>query len=127
MYLPHPIYFCLEIIFDYICGMRIIRNNIIPFGRDFAAVNLFGILFIRHGVKPTPRLINHEKIHTRQMKELLYLFFYIIYVVEWIVRLFENHGNFFRAYMDISLEKEAYAHESDLSYLGNRPVFAQWR
>lgn len=66
--------------------MKIVYNNLIPF-KGFAAINLFGILFVR-GVKVSEEMINHEAIHTAQMKEMLYVFFYLWYVVEWIVRLF---------------------------------------
>lgn len=32
-------------------------------------------------------MLNHELIHTAQMKELLYIPFYLWYVFEWLVRL----------------------------------------
>lgn len=57
------------------------------------------------------------------MKELGYILFYIIYVVEWLVRLFMK-GN---AYRNISFEKEAYSNQYNLAYLGKRKHFAQWR
>lgn len=53
--------------------MRVIENTIIPV-KGFAAINLFGVLFIRKGVKVSDRILNHEKIHTAQMKEMLYIF-----------------------------------------------------
>lgn len=58
--------------------MKIIRNNIIPF-KGFAAINLFGILFIRKDTVLTTVMMNHEHIHTAQMKEMLYIFFYLWY------------------------------------------------
>lgn len=67
--------------------------------------------------------LNHEAIHTRQMKELAYIFFYIIYVLEWLVRLFKP-GN---AYRNISFKQEAYKNESNLEYLDNRKFWAMWR
>ena len=45
--------------------MKIIYNKIIPF-RGFIAINLFGILFAREELNAVT--INHEKIHTAQMK-----------------------------------------------------------
>ena len=100
--------------------MKIIVNKIIPF-KGFAAINLFGVLFVRKGVNITDRLIQHEKIHTLQMKELLYVFFYIAYVLEWLVKLL-FYGK--KAYRNISFEREAYANEEALGYLNNRPLFA---
>ena len=95
--------------------MKIVRNNLIPF-KGFKAINLFGILFVRKEAVLTSTVINHEYIHTEQMKELLYVFFYLWYLVEWIVRLFQK-GN---AYRQISFEREAYANEDDFAYLCNR-------
>ena len=91
--------------------MKIIYNNIIPF-KGFLAINIFGILFVRGTDRDINDVVlNHERIHTAQMKELGYILFYIIYLLEWIVRLFKK-GN---AYRNISFEREAYKHERDLN------------
>lgn len=103
--------------------MKIIYNNIIPF-KGFLAINLFGVLFVRGPKRELPdTVLNHEAIHTAQMKELWYVFFYLIYVLEWIVRLFKP-GN---AYRNISFEREAYENEKDMNYLKHRPIFAMWK
>lgn len=107
--------------------MKIVRNNIIPLGRHFAAINLFGIFFVKNDVIVSDVLINHESIHTAQMRELLYLPFYVLYILEWMVRLVQLRGRFYEAYARISFEREAYAHDHDLTYLGQRKPFAQWR
>ena len=98
--------------------MKIIYNNFIPF-KGFAAINLFGVLFVREGVKITEKMINHEKIHTAQMKEMLYIFFYLWYVIEWVIRLFKKGD----AYRNISFEKEAYINEDYLNYLKERQPY----
>lgn len=95
--------------------MKIIENNIIPF-KGFASINLFGVLFVRKGVRVSARMINHEEIHTAQMKELGYVLFYIWYLLEWLIRL-PMKGN---AYRNICFEREAYAKENDPDYLCNR-------
>ena len=100
--------------------MKIIVNNVIPF-KGFAAINLFGALFVRKGVTIGDRLIRHEAIHTRQIRELLYAFFYLAYLFEWLVKLI-FHGK--EAYRNISFEREAYANEGRADYLANRPPFA---
>lgn len=107
--------------------MKIVNNSFLPFGGDYAAINLFGVLFVRRGMRITAELVNHERIHTAQMRELLFVPFYIIYVCEWIFKLFRAKGNFQQAYMSISFEREAYARGNDLSYLAHRRPFAQWR
>lgn len=98
--------------------MKIIRNNIIPF-RGYKAVNLFGILFVRGDAMLRSTDINHEEIHTAQMKEMLYVFFYLWYVVEWLVRLIQ-YRDAKKAYRNISFEREAYANQSDMRYLQGR-------
>lgn len=109
--------------------MKIIRNNIIPF-KGFAAINLFGILFVRKDATITETMIRHESIHTEQMQEMLYIFFYLWYVIEWFIKLFKygdgskSNGN--SAYRNTSFEREAYANEDDVTYLESRKRFAWW-
>lgn len=105
--------------------MKIIYNNVIPF-KGFKAINLFGIIFVRKGCKMNNIDINHEKIHSAQMKELLYIPFYIVYFIEWLIR-FLYLGNFDKAYRNTSFEVEAYCQQYDLKYLKNRKHYQQWR
>ena len=97
----------------------IIYNKFIPF-KGFKAMNFFGIIFARKQLNEID--INHEKIHTAQMKELFYIIFYIWYLIEWICNLFE-YRNFIEAYKHISFEKEAYAQQDNMYYLSYRDNF----
>nr|DAU75425.1 MAG TPA: hypothetical protein [Caudoviricetes sp.] len=109
--------------FLIITAMKIIYNNIIPFP-GFAAINLFGVIFARKEYRQlSETTVNHEAIHTEQMKELLYVGFYLCYLVEWVVRLFMK-GN---AYRNISFEREAYNCQHIPGYAQIRQRFAQWR
>lgn len=99
--------------------MMVIYNNILPV-KGFKCINLFGALFVRKDLKMTDVDFNHEAIHTKQMKEMLYVFFYLWYVIEWIVRLFKR-GN---AYRNISFEREAYSNQCYLKYNKERKRFA---
>lgn len=107
--------------------MLVIRNRFIPFGKNYGAINLFGVLFAKRHMRLTPEVMNHERIHTRQMLELLIIPFYLIYVLEWMWRIVTHRGNMLKAYHDISFEREAYAHGCDLTYLKHRRPFSQWR
>jgi len=100
--------------------MKIIRSKYLPPTHRHIAINLFGIMFVHPDIKVTKRLINHESIHTAQMLELCIVFFYIIYLLEWVVRLFMK-GN---AYMNISFEREAYSNEDKENYIKQRRHFA---
>lgn len=100
-----------------------------PFGK-FSAINLFGHVFIKESYweawtdKRIAKTIRHEAIHTEQMKELLYVPFYLIYFVGWLYwAIFRTE----RAYRHINFEKEAYRHEGEIGYCETRKNFAQWR
>lgn len=105
--------------------MKVICNDLIPF-KGFKAINLFGILFVRNGSTISDVDLNHESIHTKQMKEMLYIPFYICYVLEWVVR-FISCGNSRLAYRRISFEIEAYLNQYDENYLKNRKRFAWFK
>lgn len=100
--------------------MKVLYNNILP-PSGFIATNLFGVLFARKGTIISPVTINHESIHTAQMKEMLYVFFYLFYVTEWLIRLLRYKG---RAYYNISFEREAYTNMSNSDYLKERRPYA---
>jgi len=83
-------------------------------------IALFPFIFIRKPEdKENKELINHEKIHLRQQLEMLIIFFYIFYVIEYYYWFFILKDSYL-AYKRISFEREAYAHENDLHYLGKR-------
>lgn len=96
--------------------MKIIKNKIIPF-KGFSAIYLFGLLFTKKELSKAE--INHELIHERQAKEMLFVFFYLWYLIEWLIRLTQK-GN---AYHKISFEREAYINQNNLLYLSRRKMF----
>lgn len=107
--------------------MKIVYNKFIPF-KGFIAVNLFGVMFVREEYRDMlrHRTVNHEMIHTAQMKELFYIGFYIWYLVEyliWLLRYLDTH----KAYRSISFEREAYRNEKNFHYLRDRKHFAWLR
>lgn len=105
--------------------MKVIYNNILPV-KGFQAINLFGLIFARKEYKELNRyVLNHEAIHTAQMKELLYIPFYILYGLEYIINLIKYRDRH-TAYKNISFEREAYRYERQLSYLQGRQHFAQY-
>ena len=91
------------------------------------AIALWPFVLLRHKHEHADKvLINHEKIHLRQQLELLIIPFYLIYIAEYLYHLvkYKNHDE---AYMNISFEREAYAHEDELQYLSQRPLWASFR
>lgn len=94
------------------------------FYRNYVGLSFWPFIFVRNSeLLGDTTLINHERIHLRQQAELLVLFFYIWYFGEWVLRTL-LYLNAYRAYQNISFEREAYAHEKDLDYLGNRKPYA---
>ncbi len=89
-------------LFEYFSPIKINAITLYPF-----------ILLSKEANEKDKILINHEKIHLKQQIELLILPFYIWYLIEY----------FFRGYMGISFEKEAYANDHNLDYLKQRKRF----
>lgn len=98
----------------------IIKSKLIPKGY---CVNLFGTFWARETSWIDKYVINHEKIHTAQQRELLFIPFYIIYLIEWGIKCIK-YRNSKEAYYNLSFEREAYTHGHDLTYLKNRKHYA---
>jgi len=67
--------------------------------------------------------INHESIHIKQQQELLVVFFYIWYVLEFLVKLVK-YWRVNLAYQNLSFEREAYTNQGDLDYLKTRKWYS---
>lgn len=112
--------------------MKIIYNSIIPF-KGFLAINLFGVLFVRQEYAKnglTKSTINHESIHTKQIQELGYIFFYILYFLEWLIKIpfswfiKKPRGVSNWAYKSISFEQEAFYNSKNYDYLETRKHYS---
>lgn len=103
--------------------MKIVVNEHIPF-KGYKLMAVFPFVFVRreYQAKISPTDYTHEKIHFAQQRELLLLFFYLWYGIEWLVRLV-IYRNAHVAYRNISFEREAYYNENKEGYLGERKVF----
>ena len=98
----------------------IIKSKLVP---KHICVNLFGTIWTRDKSWIDKYVINHERIHTQQQKELLFLPFYILYIIEWLFRLLQ-YRNQNKAYLNISFEREAYKYDRDLTYLSKRKLYS---
>lgn len=105
--------------------MFIIKNKWFPFG-SYKAINLFGIIFTKSDLDQES--INHEKIHTEQMKEMLFIFFYLWYGLEYIIRQISNIKlSQHEIYRLISFEQEAYNNDKNLEYLKVRKRYVWFK
>jgi len=88
------------------------------------AITLFPFIIVRSDYD-NPTTINHEKIHIEQQKELLVVFFYVLYVYYWLKGKIKGMTNQ-DAYMSIPFEREAYDNHYNMEYLNKRKRFA-WK
>ena len=94
------------------------------FRKNYVGLTLWPFIIVKEQVyKEDSVLINHEKIHLRQQLELLVIPFYLWYAAEWLIRTI-LYMNSYRAYQNISFEREAYAHEKDLGYTDRRKAYS---
>jgi len=95
--------------------------------RFIIPINYFGItiwpfgIYFRDVSRISEKDINHERIHFEQQKELIGLFFYILYVIEWMIKLI-FYGK--KSYYNISFEREAYKNEDGLKYVESRKHYS---
>lgn len=127
---------------------NIIYNKIIPF-KGFKAITIWPWVFVRSDASMfTDKDKRHETTHLEQQLEVMVVAaiiavslsladviswwwcfvipvsFYLIYVLEWIIRIPFCGFDSRLAYYNISTEQEAYLHEDDLSYNYERKRFA---
>ncbi len=94
------------------------------FYKNYVGLSLWPFIFVKsNSFKEDAVLINHEKIHLRQQRELLILPFYVLYITEWMFRAIW-YLNTYRAYQNISFEREAYTNENQADYLSKRTPFS---
>ena len=88
---------------------------------DFArAITLYPFVFVKKSKDLENQvMLNHEKIHLRQQRELLILPFYAQYLWEYTRHRLRGMSQY-QAYRQISFEREAFANERDMEYLNKR-------
>jgi hypothetical protein len=102
--------------------MIFITKHIVPKG--FIGITLFPFIFLKNqSLRNDEIIVNHEKIHLYQQKEMLVIFFYIFYGLEWFFKLIK-YRNRYLAYKNLSFEREAYQNEHNFNYLKNRKKWA---
>ena len=104
--------------------MKVIQNKWIPF-KGYKYIHLFGLIFTRDASKISAKSYNHEKIHLKQMQEMLWLPFYLWYGIEYciirLLRLFDKQNV---VYHDVSFEEEAYNNENNYNYPKTRKHYS---
>lgn len=94
------------------------------FRSNYVGLSLWPFIIVKEDVhKRDNILINHEKIHLKQQIELLILPFYLWYVLEWLFRSL-LYRDTYKAYQNISFEREAYENEKELGYTQRRRPYS---
>ena len=103
--------------------MIVVVNKYI-LAKGFKGVSLwpFVVLRDRESIKDLV-FLNHERIHLKQQMELLVLPFYIWYGLEFLIR-YVLYQNAYKAYYNISFEREAYQNEFNTVYCANRKFWS---
>lgn len=97
-------------------------KHLVPKG--FSGIAIFPFVIVRkREFKTNFVFINHERIHLRQQLELLIIPFFVLYGLEYLIRLIQFQSKTL-AYRNISFEREAYTNEKDLNYLKSRSFWA---
>ena len=113
--------------------MIIVRSKWFP-KKKYIAFAFFYFIFVRRGTKLTDNVIRHETIHWRQEVELLFIFNYLLYSLEYLIRIIAECRKGGRlwptrkmvdtAYRNISFEREAYGNEHNKDYLRTRKPYS---
>lgn len=91
--------------------------------KNFNGITIWPFVVLKHhSLKEDSIFLNHESVHLRQQLELLLIFFYLWYGIEFLFR-WAQYKNRNTAYRNISFEREAYHYESDFDYLKKRRLF----
>ncbi len=94
------------------------------FYKNYVGLSIWPFIILKNvHLKEDAVLINHEKIHLRQQLELLIVPFYLWYVVEWLIRSV-IYLDSYKAYQNISFEREAYHNEKQMDYIERRRPFS---
>ena len=94
------------------------------FYRNYVGLTLWPFIILKHdGLKKDAILIHHERIHLKQQQELLLVPFYLFYIFEWLLRCIWYLDSY-KAYQNISFEREAYTNETNLNYASERKPFS---
>jgi len=102
--------------------MIIFSRLLIP--KNYNGLAIYPFIFLKNrSLSKNDVLINHERIHLRQQLELLLVFFFIWYILEFMLNLV-RYRNWNKAYRHISFEKEAYVNEMNPNYLIDRKFWS---
>jgi len=108
---------------------KIVKNFPLLPPVGYSAIVLFPFIFVDTNSNKwrlkylRERLLNHEGIHFYQQLETLVIPFFVIYIIEFIIKLLW-YRRWDVAYRNVSFEREAFSNENNINYLDNRKWFS---
>ncbi len=100
-----------------------IKLYILPRRFTYLAMAVFFVILIKRGKTISVEVENHERIHFRQQREMLWLPFVLWYGIEFLIR-YAQYRDWNIAYRNISFEQEAFMNEDNLMYRAWRKPYA---
>ena len=86
--------------------------------KGFKALTIYPFVFVRKdcALRFSAMDERHETTHAIQQLETLWVLFFLIYCLEWLLKLPFCKFNTKKAYYSISFEQEAYNNQTDREY-----------
>ena len=82
-------------------------------------------LYLRYDDHPNNlKWINHERIHFAQQFELLFIFHFLLILLEVIYFKYIRRMNHMDSYLNLTFEQEAYLNQNNENYLKYRKLFS---
>lgn len=89
--------------------------------------SFFPFIFVNSRLKGTEKettVVHHEAIHIAQSTELLVVFFYLFYAINFVWNLFKYKFDTYKAYREVVFEKEAFDNQDECCYVKFRKLYA---
>ncbi len=104
--------------------MKIVYCSWFPF-KGYKAITLLHWIVVRNDQRArfTSTDYNHECIHYEQEKELWFIGFYLLYIIDFVLAML-YFWNWRKAYRNVTFEREAYDRQHDMQYIQHRKRFA---
>ena len=96
----------------------------VSLGDNAMAIGFFPFIFVRDDTRDHAELLRHEEIHMRQQLELLVVFAWILYGIEYFYARWVKKFDKRQAYYYTALEQEAHRNAMKEGYLKTRKPYA---
>ena len=106
-------------------NVKRIYNKYLPF-KGFISMAFCPWIFIREDKKKkyTSTVNRHEMTHILQQIGTLWILFFVVYVLEWLIKIPFCNFNTAKAYRSVSFEQEAFANQGNVKYNKERKHYA---